>query len=283
MEARGDIRLFLALLAAFSGVFYALVLLVPSVRNGWASYSAAFMWCPGAAALLTQLVRQRTLRGLGWGWGGRRYYLLAYLLPLAFCLPVYGCVWWLGPGGFNGQALEAARAQLGLPPGAAGVAGLVLVAFVLAPAGMAATLGEELGWRGFLVPRLAGLTDLTRTSLIVGLLWSLWHYPVVLAVLPVYLPRLPLWYAITCFTVSVVAVSFVYTWLRVRSGSVWPAALLHATSNASQGAFEALTTHDAWTSYVTYEYGAGFALVVPLLAVPFWRRLRTRPPAAAAA
>jgi hypothetical protein len=52
---------------------------------------------------------------------------------------------------------------------------------------------------------------------------------------------------------------------------VFPAALLHAASNAFQGAFEAVTRHDAATSFFTYEYGIGFALVIPLVALPFWR------------
>jgi hypothetical protein len=38
-------------------------------------------------------------------------------------------------------------------------------------------------------------------------------------------------------------------------------------------AFEALTTRTDATSYRTYEYGAGFALVLPFLALPFWRGL----------
>jgi membrane protease YdiL (CAAX protease family) len=111
----------------------------------------------------------------------------------------------------------------------------------------------------------------TRTSLVTGLIWAAWHYPVVVAVLPVFIPKLPLAYAVACFSVSVVAISFVHAWLRLRSGSVFPAALLHATSNAFMGAFEALTKHTDVTSYFTYEYGLGFALVVPLLSLPFWR------------
>jgi hypothetical protein len=70
---------------------------------------------------------------------------------------------------------------------------------------------------------------------------------------------------------GVVAISFVHAWLRLRSGSVFPPALLHATSNAFMGAFEALTKHSDVTSYFTYEYGLGFALVVPLLSLPFWK------------
>ena len=52
---------------------------------------------------------------------------------------------------------------------------------------------------------------------------------------------------------------------------------------AFMGAFEALTTHTERTSYFTYEYGLGFALVLPLLALPFWnagRKLAATPPSA---
>ncbi len=104
----------------------------------------------------------------------------------------------------------------------------------------------------------------------------MWHYPANFAVLPVYLPRLPLWYATACLTVSVVGISFVYTWLRLRSGSLWPAALLHAASNTFQAYFESLTKHGDVTSFLTYEYGIGFAIVTPFIAFPFWRSLRDR-------
>jgi membrane protease YdiL (CAAX protease family) len=270
METRRAIRLFLLLLLFFSSFFYAFVLFVPGAQTRWLSYSAAFMWCPGLAALLTQLALHRNVRGLGWRPGQLQYHAFAYAFPLAFCLPVYLLVWLLDLGAFDAHALEAGRSRLGLPPSMFGSAAVAVLAAVLAPAGM---LGEELGWRGFLVPRLARVTDLRRTSLITGAIWALWHYPVQLAVLPVYMPHLPLWYAAACFSVSVIAISFVYTWLRLRSASVWPAALLHATSNAFQGGFEALTKHTPLTSYFTYEYGIGFAVVVPLLAIPFWRKL----------
>jgi len=80
-------------------------------------------------------------------------------------------------------------------------------------------------------------------------------------------------YATTCFTVSVVAVSFFYTWLRVRSGSVWPAALLHAASNGAQALGEALTADTGPTEYWTYEYGAGFTVVLIVLLAIFGKRM----------
>ena len=245
-----DLTRFLILLILFSSVFYALLLISPSVRKNWMSYSPAFMWCPGVAALLTQW------RDLGWRRGPLRYYAFAYLFPLAFCIPVYASVWLTGLGGF-----EAPKNPL-----------FIIGAFVLGPLGMTATLGEELGWRGFLLPRLLSATTPFRATLIVGAIWALWHWPVQFAVLPIFLPNLPFWYATACFTVSVIAISFVYTWLWIRTNSVWPAALLHAMSNAAQAAFELMTDHTELTSYFTYEFGLGFAVVLPLLAFLFFRR-----------
>ncbi len=262
-----------------SACFYAFLYLVADAPARWLSFSPVFMWCPGIAALLTLRFARGDFKSLGFKFGGLRYYLLAYGLPLAFCVPVYLVVWLSGLGGFDPDPLEAYRARAGLPAGPVGTLAIVAAMLLLAPTGLLASLGEELGWRGFLVPRLMTLTSFTKTSLITGLIWSLWHYPVIVAVLPFYIPKLPLGYAIACFTVSVVAISFVYTWLRMRSGSVFPAALLHATSNAFQAYFEGVTKHRELTSYFTYEFGLGFALVIPLVALPFWRSGRRLAPA----
>src|SRR5439155_704414 len=132
-EASRAVRVFLVFLLAFSGVFYAFVFLSPDASRRWLSYPGAFMWCPGLAALLTQFALHRNLRGLGWRLGGIRYYLLAYGLPLAFCVPVYLSVWLLGLGSVDRQALEAARSRMGLPPGVLGNTALLILAGVLQP------------------------------------------------------------------------------------------------------------------------------------------------------
>ena len=93
--------MFLGLLLVFSGAFYAFLFFVPDAPKRWLSLSGAFMWCPGVAALLTQLALHRNLRGFGWRPGGWRFHLLAYAVPLGFCVPVYAFVWMAGLGGFE--------------------------------------------------------------------------------------------------------------------------------------------------------------------------------------
>jgi uncharacterized protein len=271
-RAKGDVWTFLALLLLFSSAFYALVHLQPNGPKRWGSYVLPFMWCPGLATLITKVARDRTLRGLGWGRGGKRYWPIAYGLAIALCLPPFAAVW-VALDAFNGGQLAEALAKSGLPSALRGPAGMLLVVLVLMPlTNLVSAAGEEIGWRGFLVPRLHSLVGFAGTSLIVGLVWAAWHFPINVAVSPLYRPHVPLWYSNACFTLTVVGVSFMHTWLRMRSGSFWPSALFHAAGNAFQGVLVVATLENSVTSYLTTEYGASFAVVGVLLILLFWRK-----------
>jgi membrane protease YdiL (CAAX protease family) len=198
-----------------------------------------------------------------------------YALPIAFCLGAYLPVW-LGCDAFRPRAVQESVVKLGLPPDAAGYLGLALLVLAQPLSGMVGSLGEELGWRGFLLPRLHSLMGFTKASLATGLIWSIWHFPVVIAVFPLYRPGVPVWYALACFTVTVVAISFVHSWLRLCSGSAWPSALLHAASNAFVASFQALTRENPTTWYLTFEYGLGLAVVMLPVAYAFWWSWRKR-------
>ena len=88
---------------------------------------------------------------------------------------------------------------------------------------------EEWGWRGYLEPRLAALhvPDVPR-HLLVGVIWALWHFPLILSTdyttMP-YLIFLPL------FVIGVVVAAIVYGQLRKHSGTVWTAVLMHGAGN----------------------------------------------------
>lgn len=263
MTARREIRIFLILVALFSAPFY-----VWAFTRAWHPLlSSAFMWAPGLAALATTLIVHRHVHDLGFSRLGRpRHYAVAYLVPLLFCVPTYAFTWTLGIGPFNAARLASLQSTYHLPPGTAGMVLLALLMLVTAPLGILQTLGEEIGWSGLLTHRLLATTTFTRASLIRGVIWSVWHYPLLIVLLPRYRPGLPLAYALACMTVAVTAISFVYTWLRITSGSVWPAALLHATSATFQETFEGLTRDTARSHYITYEFGVGFAIILVAIA-----------------
>ncbi|MGJ8721839.1 MAG: CPBP family intramembrane glutamic endopeptidase, partial [Salinibacterium amurskyense] len=93
-------------------------------------------------------------------------------------------------------------------------------------------LGEELGWRGWLLPKLLPL-GIVPAILISGVMWGLWHAPLVL--LGYNYPGAPGWLALTAMVGMTIVVGGVFSWLRIRSASVWPAALAHGSFNAAAG------------------------------------------------
>ncbi|MFJ6381457.1 CPBP family intramembrane glutamic endopeptidase [Kitasatospora sp. NPDC092039] len=94
--------------------------------------------------------------------------------------------------------------------------------------------GEEIGWQGFLFPRLlqfgGGTAGLVRAYLLTGTAFALWHLPTLL--MGGQYPGRPWYLAVPALTVSCVLVLPVFTWLRLRSGSVVPAVLAHAFASS---------------------------------------------------
>ena len=109
------------------------------------------------------------------------------------------------------------------------------------------------------------------TSLISGIIWALWHYPILL--LGTYRSATPVWYYLPLFTVTVTTINFLWTWMRLKSGSIWPCVFLHAAHNTFfQRFFDPLTVYNNKTPYVAGEFGAGLTVVSILIAVYYWRR-----------
>jgi membrane protease YdiL (CAAX protease family) len=80
-------------------------------------------------------------------------------------------------------------------------------------------------------------------------------------------------FALTCFRLMVFAASFIWGWLRLKSGSLWTAAILHASHNIFiQIIFDGMTAPLGRTLYITTEFGAGLVLTMGAFAVYFWAR-----------
>jgi membrane protease YdiL (CAAX protease family) len=277
---------FLLLTLALSSVFYFLIIKSGHLAAGGGMYVLCLMWSPGTAAMLTCRIFRRDLDTLGWKWGATRYQVLSYCIPLLYATITYLIIWASRLGGFYNHDFVAAvtrRFGLGAMPAWAGLSLYLLFA---ATGGMirscSSALGEEIGWRGFLVPQLAQRYSFTATALISGVIWSLWHYPVL--IFADYNAGTPTWYGLACFTVMVVGISFVFAWLRLRSGSLWTAVLLHGSHNLFiQNLFDPLTSDTGRTRYVIGEFGAGLALVSIAFGVYFWTRRKELQPRKAAA
>ena len=136
---------------------------------------------------------------------------------------------------------------------------------------IATALGEEIGWRGFLVPELAKQMSFTKLSVLSGIIWAAWHAPLLL--FADYNAGTNRLYAMACFAVMIVASSFIFAWLRLKPGSLWPAAVLHASHNLFvQTVFDSMMRNTGKTFWYTTEFGVALALVTVCFAAYFWTR-----------
>lgn len=278
-SSRRQVVTYLVFVFLFSSVFYFLVLHAHHLSAGAGFYTFGIMWCPALAAFATLKVNRRSLADLGWKWPATRYAVMSWLVPLCYAGIAYGIVWTAGFGGFpNHEFMNSLADRMGehwSPLGSTILYVLLVGTFGLGRS-LATALGEEIGWRGFLVPELAKTTSFTTTAVISGLVWAVWHYPIL--IFADYNNGTPTWYGLTCFTVMVVASAIIFAWIRLKSGSLWTGALLHASHNLYiQAIFTPLTRNTGKTAWFIDEFGAVLPIVVVVFAITFWRRRKELP------
>ena len=267
----GRIVTFLVLAFGLSSIFYALIIKDGGYNGPWLT---PLMLCPSVSAILTKLVFDRNLRGFGWKPGPAKWLGLAYLLPILYGAVIYGIVWLVGLGGFTTDAIAGQMAELGMADAPAwqmvAVYMLLMGTIVFVRSGLLSSFGEELGWRGFLFPELHRMTSFTTASLISGVVWALFHLPVML--FSDYNSTAPIAFQVVVFFISAIAHTFVYNWLRAKSGSVWPAVLLHASHNVFvSNVYDPLMARYPLTDFFVTEFGLGMLVINVLLALYVWR------------
>ncbi len=77
-----------------------------------------------------------------------------------------------------------------------------------------------------------------------------------------------MWYSLICFTLLVIGLSSAFAWLRLKSGSFWPAAMLHASHNLFiQNILDPLTANTGLTPWIIGEFGLGLVITTGILAI----------------
>lgn len=268
------ISTFLGITFAISCIFYFLIINAGGLEAKGGLYVFLLMWTPGLAGIATQLIYEHSIKGLGWKPGPFKYLALAYIIPLIYCLVVYGITWLTGLGQFPSSSFL--KNLTGSYPGLSSPAAIAVYTLIMGTVGALVSLfsglGEEIGWRGLLVPEMAKILPFWKVGLFSGLIWAVWHMPLIFFS-NYNLPGIPTWYAALMFMIMVVGISFVFAWLRLRSGSLWTAAMLHASHNLFvQSIFTPLTGQTAITPFIIDEFGCGLAIAISVLAIIFWKK-----------
>src|SRR5215204_6796921 len=116
---------------------------------------------------------------------------------------------------------------------------------------------EEVAWRGYLLPQLLSFGQ-TRAMVLVGLIQAAWHMPLIFLSAAVYDIDGNMFIVLPLFFGSFVANSFFVGYLRLYTGSMWPATLSHSVHNAAWGTLGAftLTSNPVVVSeYLVGDYG----------------------------
>ncbi|HVO60140.1 MAG TPA: type II CAAX endopeptidase family protein [Terriglobales bacterium] len=272
-SSRKQVITYIALVFLFSSVFYFLILRSGSLRSGMGLYVRGLMWCPALAAFATMKLNHRPLSELGWRWIGN-YQWQSWWIPLLYTAIAYVIVWTTGLGAFgNPEFVKQFTEGMNLraPAWVSVAIGVILLCVFGLLGSLTSALGEEIGWRGFLVPELARTTSFSTTALITGIVWAVWHYPAL--IWGDYNAGTATWYALICFTALVISASFIFAWMRLQSGSLWSGTMLHASHNLFvQAIFTPLTRNTGKTAWYIDEFGAVLPAVMILFAAYFWRR-----------
>lgn len=225
--------IFILLTFVMTGALYPVVLTRGTQGLG-AAFAVLAIYAPAICGIATLLICRIPIQSIGWRPGGLRALIAGIAISALYLTLGYIVIWGSGIAPYAPEAFFAGmRSDFGLSDTVGGARlfpWLLLYLTLQLAVSMVLSLGEEIGWRGVLVPLLAQRYRFVWVALLSGMAWGLWHFPLV--IFDDHAPGTPVLYRLACFSVLIVAVSFGYAWIRLKSGSVWPAVIMHAAHNA---------------------------------------------------
>jgi len=234
------------------------------------------MWSVGIAAIFTCVIRKIPLTSLGWSFGKWKYTWLSLLLPLAYVTIAYSIVWITGVAEPSNKEFIKTLAEKYHLSTSNSFWILSFYFVYLITIGIAnsliAALGEEIGWRGFLAPQLSKIMSFGTLCVVSGVLWSMWHWP--LFMLGVYGSKaVNIYYQLFFFTLFLISMSIIMTYVRFKTNNIWNAAILHASHNIwIQKFFTPLTNTTSQSAWYIDEFGAIPSLTAFLFALYFYNK-----------
>jgi membrane protease YdiL (CAAX protease family) len=203
--------------------------------------------------------RRRALWGeFGLGRSGRKMWTFALVVPMVLAGSAYGAALVLDVADLR----EIDLSSSGVTAWSLNL--LVTLAFMTV-----LFLAEELGWRGYLLPRIQQLTSRRRAAVVTGFIHGCFHLPLLL-IATTYDQHGSRWLVAPVVVATITMGGVFYAYLWDRTGTVWPVAMAHGAVNTAFGigAGAVVATSEADLAYVAGESGlATFAAVAVVGAV----------------
>jgi CAAX protease family protein len=258
-KARHGLAIYFAVLVPLSAAVSAI-----AIAKGSVNWAIPAMAVPALASVVARLVLHEGFAEIGWRLRDRevlKYAGLGLLLPIVVGSLAYGTAWAAGLALFRPDGSGPRIALL-----AGGVVQAVIVVTLIT---WPLALGEEIGWRGYMLPRLidAGVPHPLVAS---GVIWGCWHAPLVLG--GIYYADSPSrLLAAALLIVSTTAGGVIYAWFWLDTRSIWPCVVMHAAWNAVIGGPFDDATHGHHAQLWVGESGILVTIVLVVLAVAMTR------------
>lgn len=253
------IALFIGLEAIIVALFTTLIALDSGGLSQNVPYALVLMLSPAILGLLIGHFVLRDLKSFGWRLGKPRFLAIAYFTPLLYITIPFALLVALGIVQLDAATLKAFGPIEWLQTFLVNI--LILCVLVA---------GEEIGWRGFLLPQLCKIMSFAKASFLVGLVWIAVHVPIFIFA-DYNAGDTPLWFRLICFTVLAFGANMAINWLRMASASVWTAILFHATHNSYLQDISPLFQKSVAASYWLSEAGLGLAIAGIFVGLVFWQ------------
>lgn len=224
------------------------------------------MFTPAIGSLLTRLV---TKEGMANSMlrlnikGNGKYYLLAIALPIIYSAAE--------------NVLNVVIMDTKFDPKAAfelaGVSAVGYTASIFFNIAISLTmfpvfLGEELGWRGYLFPKLKTVMNRPAAYIVCGIIWGVWHTPAIIDGLNFGKDYIGYPYmGVLLMCLFCISVGIIFTWLTEKTNSVYPAAFAHAVNNNAAPLILALARNIADESRILQFSLVGTAAIFIVAAV----------------
>lgn len=198
------------------------------------------MWIPGIIAVIFIIINKERFAKIGWGLRRWQFIFPAVLIPLVICSLIVLLLKGLGMATSAGTILSFENGVINISNISLILGNedqkipFFLFNFLLSHVlflgvGSIITLGEELGWRGYIQEKMIRKLGINKGLILLGLVWGYWHFPVVL--MGFNFPNHPILGATILMPLGTIFIGIFMAWLYLRSKSIWVPALAHASAN----------------------------------------------------